>query len=327
MLTVSAFSVAQEVTDIHSHNIPDDFRMLLDRHGAALEETFPLPEWNEVNHIAFMNNAGIQFSVLSMPAPQPFYGDSKETAEIIRSYNEQSAKLRNEHPDRFRFCASLPLPDVDAAIREAVYALDTLKADGIKLATNSRGQYLGDAPLDPLMKVLDERGAVIIIHPHKPVPVNENIIATAPLAIYEYPAETTRAVINMISRNVLVRYPNIKVVVPHCGSFLPLAIPRAQAVHPAMKMKGLMGDIDWQGNLRNLYYDLAGAPSPEVIKTLMAITEPSHIMYGSDYPYQPVNVLAANLKRLKESLQGDSELNGYEDMFLWKNAKDLFKIK
>lgn len=30
----------------------------------------------------------------------------------------------------------LPLPDVAAAIGEAVYALDTLKADGIKLATN-----------------------------------------------------------------------------------------------------------------------------------------------------------------------------------------------
>ena len=29
----------------------------------------------------------------------------------------------------------------------------------------------------------------------------------------------------MLSRNVLVRYPNLKVVVPHCGSFLPLALP------------------------------------------------------------------------------------------------------
>lgn len=41
-----------------------------------------------------------------------------------------------EHPGRFLFCAALPLPDVAASIGEAVYALDTLKADGIKLATN-----------------------------------------------------------------------------------------------------------------------------------------------------------------------------------------------
>ena len=71
---------------------------------------------------------------------------------------------------------ALPLPDVDAAVREAVYALDTLGADGIKLATNSRGQYLGDEALEPLMKVLNERHAVIIIHPHRPTPYADKIL-------------------------------------------------------------------------------------------------------------------------------------------------------
>ena len=71
---------------------------------------------------------------------------------------------------------------MDAAIREAIYALDTLGADGVKLATNSRGQYLGDEELDPLMEVLNERHAVIIIHPHRPTPCAEDIIQTTPLA-------------------------------------------------------------------------------------------------------------------------------------------------
>ena len=144
--------------------------------------------------------------------------------------NEVAAEVKREYPGRFLFCATLPLPDVDAAIREAVYALDTLGADGVKLATNSRGQYLGDEALDPLMEVLNERHALIIIHPHRPTPYPEKIIATTPLAMYEYPAETTRAVVNMLSRNVLLRYPNLKVVVPHCGSdypYLPDAVLKA----------------------------------------------------------------------------------------------------
>ncbi len=66
----------------------------------------------------------------------------KESAECIRRVNEVSAEIKKQYPGRFKFCAALPLPDVDAAIREAVYALDTLGADGVKLATNSRGQYL-----------------------------------------------------------------------------------------------------------------------------------------------------------------------------------------
>ena len=193
------------------------------------------------------------------------------------------------------------------------------------MATNASGQYLGDEELDALMEVLNKYHAVIFIHPHRPEPYPEKIIQTTPLAMYEYPAETTRAVVNMISRNVLARYPNIKVIVPHCGSFLPLAVPRMKAVFPAMKSKGLMQDIDWEKNLAALYYDLAGVPTPALIKTMLTITSPSHILYGSDYPYQPEAVLKNNLDNLRRALQADSELAPYTEAFLYQNAVKLFE--
>ena len=183
----------------------------------------------------------------------------------------------------------------------------------MKLATNSRGQYLGDEELDLLMEVLNERHAVIIIHPHRPTPYPEGIIATTPLAMYEYPAETTRAVVNMLARNVLVRYPNLKVVVPHCGSFLPLALPRMKSILPAMVAQGYMQPIDWEGNLSRLYFDLAGSPTLEVLRSLLTITSPDHILYGSDYPYLPDAVLKANLQRLKQTLSSQR----IKDITLW----------
>lgn len=315
---------AQNVVDVHCHNIPPFYMEALEKHNAALDEGFPLPEWNVDSHLAFMDSAGIGRSILTMPAPQPYFGDSKECRETIRRYNEYCAGLKTAYPERFRFCVSLPLPDVDAAIAEAVYALDTLGADGIKLATNSRGQYLGDEALDPLMEVLDKRNAVIILHPHKPVPVNGKLMAAVPLAAYEYPAETTRAIMNMMARNILVRYSNLKVVVPHCGSFLPLAIPRLKAIIPAMQAKGLMDDIDFEGNLSRLYYDLAGAASPATIRSMLTVTSLDHILYGSDYPYQPAEVLVGNLRLLEKALSEDKELSPYKEMFLWENAIRLF---
>lgn len=313
-----------QTIDVHCHNILPEYMAVLEKHGAAMEETFPLPAWNVESHIAFMQKAGIECSVLSMPAPQPWFGDTEESRRVIREYNEYCARLKKEYPGKFKFCAALPLPDVDAAIEEAVYALDTLGADGVKLATNNRGQYIGDEALDPLMKVLNDRNAIIIIHPHKPTPVNDSIIATAPLAVYEYPAETTRAVVNMISRNVLARNPNVKVVVPHCGSFLPMAIPRMKAVHPAMLAKGFMEQIDWENNLSRLYYDLAGGASPEIVKMMLTITTPEHILYGSDYPYMPDNVLQENLTRMREQFAADKELAPYTERFFSKNARELF---
>ena len=318
--------VAQGIVDVHCHNILPFYMEALEKHDAAQDEGFPLPTWDVDTHLKFMEEAGIGCSILTMPAPQPYFDDTEECQQTIRRYNEYCAKLKADYPGKFRFCASLPLPDVDAAIREAIYALDTLEADGVKLATNSRGQYLGDEELDPLMKMLDERNAVIILHPHKPVPVNDELTAALPLAAYEYPAETTRAVLNMMARNVPVRYPHVKVVVPHCGSFLPLAIPRMEAILPALQAKGMMGEVDVEANLSRLYYDLAGAASPIVIRSMLTITPPDHILYGSDYPYQPVEVLTGNLQRLEKELSEDKVLSAYTEMFLWKNAERLFNL-
>ena len=317
--------VAQGIVDVHCHNILPFYLEALEKHDAAMDEGFPLPAWDAGAHLKFMDEAGIGCSILTMPAPQPYFNDTEECQQTIRRYNEYCAKLKADYPGRFRFCASLPLPDVEAAVREAIYALDTLGADGVKLATNCRGQYLGDEELDPLMKVLDERHAVIIVHPHRPTPYSEKIITTTPLAMYEYPAETTRAVVNMLARNILVRYPNLKLVVPHCGSFLPLALPRMKSILPAMVAQDYMQPIDWEANLSRLYFDLAGNPTPEVLHSLLTITTPDHILYGSDYPYLPDAVLKANLQRLKQMLAADEELAPYREDILWKNAERLFE--
>ena len=317
---------AQGIVDVHCHNILPFYMETLEKHDAALDEGFPLPAWDVGAHLKFMDEAGIECSILTMPAPQPYFDDTAECQQTTRRYNEYCAKLKADYPGRFRFCASLPLPDVDAAIREAVYALDTLGADGVKLATNSRGQYLGDEELDPLMEVLNERHSVILIHPHKPVPVNEELMAALPPAPYEYPAETTRAVLNMLVRNVLVRYPHVKVVVPHCGSFLPLAILRMNAILPALQAKGKVGEVDVEANLSRLYYDLAWAASPTVIRSMLTVTTPDHILYGSDYPYQPAEVLTGNLQRLEKELSEDKGLSAYTEMFLRKNAERLFNL-
>ena len=310
---------AQGVIDMHSHIITPEFMSALDKEGRLLDEGFPLPKWDAEAQLKWMDEAGIHTSVLTLAAPQP------TSAKVVRATNEAAAKLKYEHPDRFRFCAALPLPDVDAAIEEARYALDVLSADGIKLATNVNGQYLGAPELDTLFSFLNERKAVVILHPHRPDPVNKQVMQQTPLAMQEYLSETTRAVSNMISRNVLARYNNIKVVVPHCGAYLPLAIPRMNSLTPVMQANKMVGEIDYEANLRALYYDLAGAHSPEVIRMLLTITTPDHLLYGSDYPYVAPQVLTQSLARMKDYLSKEPDLAPFREMILYKNAYPLFK--
>ena len=317
---IAANMYAQGVIDVHSHIITPEFLSALEGEGRLMDEGFPLPQYDAEAHLCWMDEAGVQTSVLTLAAPQP------RSAKVVRNTNEAAARLKQQHPGRFLFCAALPLPDVSAAIREAVYALDTLKADGIKLATNVGGQYLGAPELDPLFSVLNERKAVVILHPHRPEPVNNQVMAQTPLAMQEYLSETTRAVSNMISRNVLARYPNVKVVVPHCGAYLPLSVPRMKSLTPVMQKNGMVGEIDYKANLAALYYDLAGAHSPEVIRMLLTITTPDHLLYGSDYPYVSPQVLTQSLGRMKQYLATESDLAPYREMILHQNAEWLLGL-
>ena len=318
-MTLATTAIAQGVMDVHSHIITSEFVSALEQEVRLMDEGFPLPKYDVTEHLKWMDEAGIETSVLTLAAPQP------TSAEVVRKSNEAAARIRKEHPGRFMFCAALPLPDVQKAIEEAKYALDVLKADGIKLATNVNGQYLGAPELDTLFAVLNERKAVVILHPHRPEPMNKQVMAQTPLAMQEYLAETTRAVTNMISRNVLARYNNIKVIVPHCGAYLPLAIPRMKSLTPVMQTNKMVGEIDYEANLRTLYYDLAGAHSPEVIRMLLTITTPDHLLYGSDYPYVAPQVLTQSLARMKDYLSKESDLAPFKEMILWKNAKWLFE--
>ena len=311
---------AQGVIDVHSHIITPEFVSALESEGRLLDEGFPLPKWDAEVQLKWMDESGIAKSVLTMAAPNP------TSAAVIRETNEAATRLKREHPDRFMFCAALPLPDVNAAIEEARYALDVLGADGIKLATNVGGQYLGALELDTLFLFLNERKAVVILHPHRPEPVNRQVMQQTPLAMQEYLSETTRAVSNMISRNVLARYPNVKVVVPHCGAYLPLMVPRMKSLTPVMQANRLVGDIDWEANLAALYYDLAGSHSPEVIRMLLTITTPDHLLYGSDYPYVAPQMLTQSLQRMQQYLTDEPDLVPYKEMILHKNAEWLLGL-
>ena len=296
------------LSDYHAHAIPDSYRELVAKHGMSLDEGFPLPQWSAEAHMQMMAEAGIDRAILTLPAPHPYFGDQTECTAACRQFNEELADLVESQngtepvESPFAFAATLPLPDVQAAIAEARYALDTLGAVGVKLATNVYGQYLGDSVLDPLMQFLSDRHALVILHPHKPSPVNGKVMTQTPLAMQEYLSETTRTVCNIISRNIFARYPGMRVVVPHAGAYLPIAIPRMRSLYPVMRKNGLVGEIDFDANLRSLYFDLAGSPSDETVQALLTLTTPDHLLYGTDYPYVAPQVIQTNIERMKNYL-------------------------
>ena len=275
-----------EKIDIHSHYFPPAYSQMLDRRNMKLlDGGFPRPEWNEEIHLSSMEKLGITYSVLSISSPHLHMGDTWEAIETARASNEYGAKLIKKYPDKIGVFASLPLPEIDAAIREVTYCKNELNVTGFALQTNSLGVYLGDPRFDPVMDVLNREKAIVLIHPTKPQVVPSGVNETLPYPMMEFFFDTCRAVMNLILTKTINKYPDIRFVIPHAGAYLPIISDRVASMS---KMLCPDGSVDIGKCLAGLYYDLGGTSMPKQYGNLCQITSKEHILYGSDIPFTPL---------------------------------------
>jgi len=302
--------------DFHAHAILPSYvdALKILKIDAQAEEGFPLPKWSVENHLQFMDEADIDFTVLSMATPHV------SDCAAVRAINEDFAALCRRFPEKFGFVATLPLPSVEGSIKEFHYATEKLGALGVKVASNSDGVYLGDERLDPIFAELNKRNALVIIHPS---PARElpraGVVTGKVMALYEYPADTTRAVLNLLANGTLEKFPNLKFVVPHCGSFLPYMKQRAGAMFQMLASMNLMESVNFSASLGKLFFDTAGDPMPEQFDMLLKITSRDKIVFGTDYPYVPAQIILRKKKIFDEEITR----RGWLEEIYTDNAKTL----
>jgi len=309
--------------DFHAHPVTDAFRKAMENLGIdpIEEDGFPLPKWSAEEHLVFMDEAGIDYAVLSAPVPHIYNGDAEKACRAARQINEETAHIVRQHPDRFGFVGLVPLPDVEGTLEETAYALDTLGAAGMKVATNMGGVYLGDPIFDPVMEEWNRRKALVIIHPCRARKRPENVITGMVAAIYEYPTDTTRAVLNMIANRIMTRFPDIRWIVPHCGSFLPYMLQRFTGVSGILASMGMMDTVDVKAEFEKLYFDIAGDPEPVQLKMLRMAAADDRIVYGSDFPHSPAKVVISKKKHFDEN----TEYDGIREKMYSENGARLLK--
>ena len=210
-----------------------------------------------------------------------FLTDPSEAADLARRLNAFCASLAADHPGRFGYFATLPMPDVAASAAEARRALDELGADGVTLLANNQGTYLGTGGQDQLWQVLDDRSAVVLVHPADlPAPAVENV----PPFAADFLLDTTRAAYLLVRSGVVRRHPNIRFILSHAGGFVPYASHRMAVTIASDTGRSPLDILD---DLRSFYFDTALSSSPAALPTLLAFARPGHVLFGSDWPFAP----------------------------------------
>ena len=285
--------------DVHAHHLPDFYVAEAQAAGITFPDGMPFwPRWSVPDHLRLMDANGIERSVLSISSPGVHFGDDAQARSLARRVNDFAAAVVADHPDRFGLFASLPMPDVAGAVVEARRALDDLHADGVALLSNSRGMYLGDVRMEPLLALLDARRARVFVHPAAP----PNAASTSlgfPIPMIEFLFDSARAATNLVLLDVVERHPGIRWVFCHGGGVLPLVADRVDFFRRQFHADGLgrtMPEV-----VRDLWFDTAGTPFPRVVPTLMSLVGTDHIVYGSDHCFTPAAAVAEQIRSMENA--------------------------
>ena len=249
-----------------------------------------IPPWTLETDTEINGILGVTTSILSASAPGPcIETDPTKAAALARECNHHAAAIRDGKSSEYGFFASLPsLFDTELALNEIAYAFDTLKADGATLFTRygAGNGYLGHVAFRPIWEALNARDAVIFIHPTHPVDT-QLVNQWLPQPMFDYPHETGRTAMDMITNGITRDFPRCKVILSHAGGTLPYLIDRAATMLPLMPKPVGLSRQQVVEEARRFYFDTAISSGHVTLKALFEFAEPGHILFGSDCPYAP----------------------------------------
>src|SRR5262245_365960 len=135
----------RKIIDVHHHIAPPDYLA-----ETKARQNPPTINWSVQKSIEDMDRAGVATSITSITTPGVWFGDEQQAIRLARVCNDFAARLAADHKGRFGLFASLPLPNIEASLREIEYAFGPLQADGIGLLTSYGDKWLGDPVFDPV---------------------------------------------------------------------------------------------------------------------------------------------------------------------------------
>lgn len=290
-----------KVVDFHHHVTPPEYVKYLAELGVEGNTGVKFKKFDPKKTIKSMNKMKIDKAFLSMSTPGVYFKDDKTSAHIARMCNDYTASVIAQFPLKFGGLAALPYPAKKESLEELVYAMDTLKMDGVGVLSNVAGKYFGEAGYDDLFAELNKRKAVVFIHPedlvkHKGVHVGVTLT-------FERVVDTSRVAYNLLFNGYLEKYGDIKFILSHGGGLVPAWASRI-AEEAVKREIGKSDDALFQKKmalLKGLYFDTAQR-GPEILNGLKAFCGSSQVVFGSDWPYQPPF----------EIIRGQKELNSYE---------------
>jgi predicted TIM-barrel fold metal-dependent hydrolase len=274
--------------DVHAHYFPLEYLDRLDLYGASRITAF-MRKMNLVfagssgiaEHLRNMDACGVGLQILSVSGMLPYFATEADAVDAARLANDIYARLVREFPKRFAAFACTPLPHARAAIEETRRALDDLGMVGVTAGTFVLGKSIADASFDEWFAELNRRKAALFIHPIGGSLGSELIESTKLVWPVGAPLEDTVCMLQFMQANFPLRFPDIKIILPHLGGFAPFLSARLDQLKDHFLNESAMPP---SVQAKYFWYDTVNA-NPASLRMTQELVGTDHLLFGTDYPF------------------------------------------
>lgn len=235
--------------------------------------------------LAEMDQTDVTIQVLStIPVLFNYWAKPADAQETARFFNDHIAETVSQHPQRFIGLGTVPMQDVDLAIKEMERCMQELKMPGLEIGSNINGSNLSDKKFFPFYEAAEKAGCALFIHPWEMMGEDQMQKYWLPWLV-GMPAETARAICSLIFGGVFRQFPNLRIAFAHGGGAFPFTIGRIEhgfAVRPDLvAVDNPVSPRDYIGRfwVDSLVHD------PKAMEYLVDTIGENRICVGSDYPF------------------------------------------
>ena len=278
--------------------------------------------FKEDARIKEMDETNVDVQVLStIPVLFNYWAKAKDGLETSRFFNDHIAETVSKNPTRFIGLGTVPMQNMNLAIKEMERCVKELKMPGLEIGSNINGKNLNEKEFFPFYKAAEELGCALFVHPWEMMGEDQMQKYWLPWLV-GMPAETSRAICSMIFGGVFEQFPKLRVAFAHGGGSFPFTIGRIEHGFDArpdlVAVDNKIHPRDYIGKfwIDSLVHD------KKAFNYLLDVMGEDNICLGSDYPF-PLG--EAHPGKLIEKMKLDKKTTR---KLFYKNARlDYFGLR
>jgi predicted TIM-barrel fold metal-dependent hydrolase len=273
-----------------------------------------------------MDEAGVDFQVLSHGAPSTQRVQGDTAIKLARTINDRLHDTVKAHPSRFAAFAALPTAEPKAAADELERTVAKLGFVGAMVHGLCNNVFFDDKRFWPIFERAQALDVPIYLHPAVPHPTVvelyfKDYLATNPAlanAGWGFTMETAVLAIRMVLSGVFEKYPRLRFILGHLGETIPFSSWR---INMTLGRDGAAGTGFRDTFIEHFYITTSGFFSNNALDCVIKEMGIDKVMFSIDYPFVPNP--PGTKWALEEMTLGASD----KEKVLSGNARRILKLK